>query len=106
MNNKNYEIRDDFLEGQEVLIALSDADREKVKSAITLLATDPWPRQYSAKPLREKAAKITVPVEDDEIAVLYDVDVYLETIDLIRIKKRGRYKKAGEWLSGLLNFEP
>jgi hypothetical protein len=38
--------------------------------------------------------------------VLYDVDVYGSTIDLIKFKGRGHFKKAGEWLAGLVKFEP
>jgi hypothetical protein len=106
MDNKNYEIRRDYAEGQDVLESLSPTDRETVESAIAALGKDPWPKQFSAKPLGDKAVKITVPVEDDEISVLYDVDVYESTIDVIRIKRRGRFKKAGDWLGGLMKFEP
>jgi hypothetical protein len=106
MDNKNYEIRRDYVEGQEVLLALLETDRVKVESALAVLANDPWPRQFSAKQLGENVVKITVPVEDDEIVVLYDVDVYESTIDLITIKRRGPFKKASDWLTGLVKFEP
>jgi hypothetical protein len=107
MDNKQYEVRRDYAEGeQEVLLSLSEGDRHKVEAAVAALAQDPWPKQFCARPLGDKAVKITVPVEDDEIAVLYDVDVYKSTIDLITIKRRGRFKKAGEWLAGLMTFEP
>ena len=106
MDNKNYEIRHDFAEGKDVLLSLSQADREKVESAIADLAKDPWPKHFSAKPLGDKGVKITVPVEGDEITVLYDVDVYESTIDLMKIKRRGRFKKTAGWLAGLTKFEP
>lgn len=106
MDNNSYEIRRDFAQGMEVLLSLSDEDRGKVEAAIAFLAKEPWPKQFSAKPLGDKAVKITVPVDDDEIAVLYEVDVYLETIDIICIKRRGFRRKAGEWLAGLVRFEP
>jgi hypothetical protein len=106
MDNQEHEIRRDYLEGQEVLLALPDADREKVEAAIAGLAKDPWPKHFSAKPLDDKAVKITVPVEDDEIAVLYEVDVYESAIDLIKIKRRGPLRKAGDWFAGLMKFEP
>jgi hypothetical protein len=106
MDNKNYEIRRDYAEGQNILLALPPADQAKVEAAIAILATDPWPREFSAKPLGDKAVKITVPVEDDEIALLYEVDVYESKIDLITIKRRGAFKRAGGWLAGLMKFEP
>jgi hypothetical protein len=34
------------------------------------------------------------------------VDVYESLVDLIQIKRRGAFKKAGDWLGGLLKFEP
>jgi len=106
MDNKNYEIRRDYLEGQELLLSLPDVDRQKVELAIGGLAKEPWPKEFSARELGDGTVKITVPVEDDEIAVLYDVDIYESTVDLIRIKRRGRFKKGGEWLAGLMRFEP
>jgi len=106
MDNRNYEIRRDYLEGEELLQSLPDADRQKVELAIAVLAKDPWPKQFSAKPLGDKAVKITVPVEDDEIAVLYEVDVYESTIDLITVKRHGPFRKAADWLAGLVKFEP
>ena len=106
MDNKKYQVRQDFAEGKEVLLSLSDGDRETVESAIASLAKDPWPKRFSAKPVGERAAKIMVPVEDDEITVLYDVDVYESVVDLIQIKRRGAFKKAGDWLAGLMKFEP
>jgi hypothetical protein len=106
MDNRNYEIRRDYLEGQELLLSLPDADRQKVESAIAGLAREPWPKQFSAKEVGHGTVKITVPVEDDEIAVLYEVNVYESTVNLIRIKRRGSFKKAGEWLAGLMRFEP
>lgn len=106
MDNKRYEVREDFVEGRDILLSLSESDREKVESAIGSLAKDPWPKRFSAKPLGEKTVKITVPVEDDEITVLYGVDVYGASVDLIKIKRRGAFKKAGDWLGGLLKFEP
>lgn len=106
MDNKRYEVRQDFAEGQEVLLSLGEKDREKVEEAIAGLAKDPWPRRFGAKPLGEKTVKITVPVEDDEITILYDVDVYESSVDLIQIKRRGAFKKAGDWLVGLIRFEP
>lgn len=106
MDNKRYEVREDFVEGRDILLSLSESDRQKVESAIGSLAKDPWPKRFSAKPLGEKTVKITVPVEDDEITVLYGVDVYGASVDLIKIKRRGAFKKAGDWLGGLLKFEP
>jgi mRNA-degrading endonuclease RelE of RelBE toxin-antitoxin system len=106
MDNKDYEIRSDFAEGAEVLSSLSRENRDAVQSAIARLAKEPWPEQFSAKPLGGQTVKITVPVDDDEIVVLYDVDVYKSTIDIIRIKQRGTFQKAGEWLAGLVKFEP
>ena len=101
-----YTVRRDFAGGQDILLSLSESDREKVESAIGSLAKDPWPKRFSAKPLGDKAVKITVPVEDDEITILYEVDVYESLVDLIQIKRRGAFKKAGDWLGGLLKFEP
>lgn len=106
MDNKQYEIRRDFTDGEEVLFSLSSEDRETVESAIALLKREPWPKQFSAKPLGQKTVKIMVPLEDDEITVLYEVDVYKSTVDVIKIKRRGLFKKAGEWLAGLTKFEP
>jgi len=106
MDNKNYEIRRDDLEGDELPLSLPDADKQKVELAIAGLAKEPWPRQFSAKEVSDGTVKITVPVEDDEITVLYEVDVYESTVDLIRMKRRGPFKKAGEWLAGLMKFEP
>lgn len=106
MDNKNYEVRQDFAEGQEVLLSLAEKDREKVEEAIASLARDPWPKRFGARRLGEKAVRITVAVEDDEITILYDVDVYESSVDLIKIKRRGAFKKAGDWLAGLMNFEP
>jgi|SRR5579863_7040978 len=106
MDNKNYEIRRDYLEGEELLLSLPDADRQKVELAIAGLAKEPWPKQFSAKEASDGTVKITVPLEDDEIAVLYEVDVYESTVDLIRVKRRGPVKKLGGWLTGLLKFEP
>lgn len=106
MDNHEYELRRDFAQGEEVLLSLGEEDRRKVGAAIALLAKEPWPKQFSAKPLGDKAVKIIIPVEDDEIAVLYEFDVYLEIIDIIRIKRRGFYKKAADWLGGLIRFEP
>jgi hypothetical protein len=106
MDNKNYEIRRDYLEGEELLLSLSDVDRQKVELAIGILAKDPWPKQFSAKEVGGETLKITVPIEDDEIAVLYEVDIYESRIDLITIKRRGPFKKAAEWLAGLMKFEP
>lgn len=106
MDNKSYEVRRHFVEGEELLLSLSDTDRRKVESAIEGLAKDPWPKQFSAKPLGDRTVKIAVPIEDDEITVLYEVDVYESTIDLIKIKPRGDFKKAGDWLAGLIRFEP
>ena len=106
MDNKEYEIRRDFTDGEEVLFSLSSEDRETVESAIALLKREPWPKQFSAKPLGQKTVKITVPLENDEITVLYEVDVYKSTVDVIKIKRRGLFKKAGEWLAGLTKFEP
>lgn len=91
MDNQEYEIPWDFAEGQEVLDALSSDDRETVDAAIRGLAKNPWPKQFSAKPQGEKAVKITVPIRDDEITVLYDVDVYKATIDIGKIKPRGTF---------------
>jgi len=106
MDNRDYEIRRDFVEGEEALLSLSEADRDKVESAIHGLAKDPWPKEFCAKTVGDGAVRITVPIEDDEIAVIYDVDVYESTIDLIKIKQRGPFKKAGDWLAGLMKFEP
>jgi hypothetical protein len=106
MDNEGYEIRRDYLEGQELLLSLPDADRQKVELAIAGLAKAPWPKQFSAKEIGDGTIKITVPIEDDEIAVLYEVDVYESTVDLIRIKRRGPFKKVAEWLAGLMRFEP
>jgi mRNA-degrading endonuclease RelE of RelBE toxin-antitoxin system len=106
MDNKRYEARQDFLEGRDILLSLSESDREKVETAIGSLAKDPWPKRFSAKPLGDKTVKIVVPVEGDEITILYDVDVYESSIDLIQVKRRGAFKKAGDWLGGLLKFEP
>src|SRR5258708_3972602 len=106
MDNKNYEIRRDYLEGEELLLSLPDADRQKVGSAIAGLAKEPWPKQFSGKEVGDGTAKFTVPVEDDEITVLYEVDVYESTVELISIKRRGAFKKASEWLTGLMKFEP
>lgn len=113
MDNRDYEIRRDYLEGEELLLSLPDADRQRVEFAIAGLAEDPWPKRFSAKEVGDGIVKITVPVEDDEIAVKYEVDAYESTVDLIRIERRGPRKKtfewlAGliEWLAGLIKFEP
>src|SRR5260370_37606667 len=106
MDNESYAIRRDYAEGQDALLSLPEADREKFESAIAGLAKDPWPKQFSAKELDEKTRKITVPVDDDEITVLYEVDVFESTIDLVKIKRRGPFKRAGDWLAGLAKFEP
>jgi hypothetical protein len=106
MDNKRYEVRQDSAEGQEVLLSLAAKDREKVDEAIASLAKDPWPKRFAAKPLGEKTVKIMVPVEDDEITILYEVDVYESAVDLMKIKQRGTFKKAGAWLAGLVKFEP
>jgi hypothetical protein len=106
MDNKDYEIRRDYLEGWELLESLRDVDRQKVELAIAGLAKEPWPKGFSAKEAGDETVKITVPVENDELTVLYEVDVYESIVDLIRIKRRGPFKKAGEWLAGLMKFEP
>lgn len=106
MDNKRYEVRQDFAEGQDVLLALPEKDRERVEEVIGSLAREPWPKRFGARGLGEKTVKITVPVEDDEITILYDVDVYKSSVDIIKIKRRGTFKKAGDWLGGLLKFEP
>jgi mRNA-degrading endonuclease RelE of RelBE toxin-antitoxin system len=106
MDNKRYEVRHDFAEGLEVLGSLAEKDREKVEEAIASLAKDPWPKRFEAKPLGGETVKITVPVEDDEITILYDVNVYESSVDIIRIKRRTAFKKAGDWLAGLMKFEP
>ncbi len=106
MDNKSYEIRRDDLEGEELLLSLPDVDKQEVELAIAGLAHDPWPKQFSAKELSDGSSKILVPVDDDEITVLYEVDVYESTVDLIKIKRRGLFKKAGKWLAGLVKFEP
>jgi len=106
MDNKRYEVRQDFTAGHEVMGSLAEKDREKVEEAINSLARDPWPKRFGAKPLGGKTVKMTVPVEDDEITILYDVDVYESSVDLIQIKCRGAFKKAGDWLAGLMRFEP
>jgi mRNA-degrading endonuclease RelE of RelBE toxin-antitoxin system len=101
MDNKEYEIRRDFMEGVEVLRSLADEDREQVEVAIADLAKNPWPRRVKAG-----TQKITIPTEDDEIVVLYEVNIFQSTVDLVKIKKRGPFKRAGEWLAGLTKFEP
>jgi|SRR5215469_7376776 len=106
MDNKRYEVRQDFAEGREVLGSLAEKDRERVEEAIASLAKDPWPKRFGAKPLGGQTVKITVPVEDDEITILYDADVYESSVDLIKIKRRGASKKAADWLAGLMRFEP
>ena len=89
-----------------MLGSLAEKDREKVEEAIAGLARDPWPKRFGVKPLGGETVKITVPVEDDEITILYDVDVYESSVDLIQIKRRTAFKKAGDWLAGLIKFEP
>ena len=106
MDNKRYEVRQGFAEGLEVLGSLAEKDREKAEEAIASLAKDPWPKRFGAKPLGGETVKITVPVEDDEITVLYDVNVYESSVEIIQIKRRAAFKKAGDWLAGLMRFEP
>jgi hypothetical protein len=106
MDNKDYEVRRDYLQGGELLLALPDADRQKVESAIAGLAKEPWPKQFSARQVDQATVKIIVPVEDDEIAVIYEIDVFESTIDLVNLKRRGPFKRVGDWLAGLTKFEP
>jgi hypothetical protein len=106
MDNKRYEVRQDFVEGLEVLGSLTERDREKVEEAIASRAKDPWPKRFGANPLGGETVRITVPIEDDEITILYDVDVYESLVDIIQIKRRTAFKRAGDWLAGLMRFEP
>jgi hypothetical protein len=106
MNNKTYEIRRDYADGQEVLHSLSKADRAKVESAIAGLATEPMPQEFSAKSCGGGDTKMTIPVEDDVITVLYEVNFFKATVDIVRIERRGPLAKAVEWLAGLTKFEP
>jgi mRNA-degrading endonuclease RelE of RelBE toxin-antitoxin system len=106
MDNKDYEIRRDYLEGQEILLSLPEEDQQKVNLVIGSLAKDPWPKQFSAKQIDGRTVRITVPIEDDEIVVIYEVDLFKSTIDLVKIKRRGPFKRAGDWLAGLVKFEP
>jgi hypothetical protein len=106
MDNKRYEVRQDFVEGLDVLASLAERDREKVEEAIAGLAKDPWPKRFGASPLGGETVRITVPVEDDEITILYDANVYESSIDIMQIKRRTAFKRAGNWLAGLMKFEP
>lgn len=106
MDNTSYEVRREFLDGEDVLLSLSEEDRQRVESAIGILTTNPWPKQFGLEQIDERSFKITLPVEGDEIAVIYEVDVFEATVDLVQIKRLGLFRKALEWLSGLADFEP
>lgn len=106
MDSIEFEVRREFLEGEEVLESLSQKDRDKVETVINSLAKDPWARGFSPKLIDDRTLKITVPVKDDEISVLVEVDIFESTVDLIEIKRRGRFKTAFDWIAGLAKFEP
>jgi hypothetical protein len=105
MDNTPLEIRRDFLDGEDVLLSLSAGDREKVELAIASRAQSPSEPQFDLKDA-ENTFKISVPIENDEITVIYEIDLDEGILDLVQIKRRGRFKKAWDWLSGLANFEP
>lgn len=106
MDNREWEIRKDYAKGQDVLAALSEADRAKVNGAIDGLKGNPWPKGHGAKEVGENRGRISVPVDDDEITILYKVDGIEQKIDIVTIKRRGAIRRATEWLVGLTKFEP
>jgi len=108
MDNKDYTLRWEFVEGAEILTSMPDADRQKVEQAIDALVKNPWPKEFGAKQLDGGKGKFTVRTEDedDEITVLYRVNVFESTIELVRVKRRGLFRKTGEWLAGLTQFKP
>jgi hypothetical protein len=106
MDNINYKVRREFREGEEVLESLSKEDRGKVELFIESLAKDPWARRFSPERIGDCTLKITIQVEDDEISLFVEVNAFRSTVDLIQIKRRGRFKRASDWMAGLVKFEP
>lgn len=106
MDNTSYEIRREFLDGGDLLLSLSEEDRGKIDLAIGSLAKNPLAKLFALKQIDERSFKITVPIENDEIIVMYEVDFIEGTIDLVQIKRQGLIKKALKWLSVLTDFEP
>jgi hypothetical protein len=106
MDNTSYEIRCEFLDGRDLLLSLSEEDRRKIDLAIGSLAKNPLAKLFGLKQIDERSYKITVPIGNDEIIVMYEVDPIEGIIDLVQIKRQGPIKKALKWLSGLTDFEP
>jgi hypothetical protein len=106
MDRMDYEVRREFVEGEEVLNSLSEEDRGNVEFAISSLTKDPWAKRYGPKQIDDKTVKIIIPVNDDDITVIFEVDIFESTVDLIEIKRRGRFKAAVDWIAGLGRFEP
>jgi mRNA-degrading endonuclease RelE of RelBE toxin-antitoxin system len=95
MDNQKREISWALAQGREVLDGLSAEDRKKVDAAIKELARKPPP-----------GGKIVVPVDGDEITVLYELDDADATIEIIKIKRRGVFKNMLRGLKELADFTP
>jgi hypothetical protein len=105
MDNPIYQVRRDYLDGNDVLDSLSPADKRKVEAAIADLAKNRVHKTYRLTQIDDHSFKFTVPVKDDEICLIYEVNYTDHIIDLAKIK-RSSFRKALKYLAGLLDFSP
>jgi hypothetical protein len=105
MNILRNEIVRDYLP-ETALGGLPDHSKELVERALHALEENAEPAEYRCEKVEDRTFKISVPVRDGEVSILYDIWQRDRRIVLVDIKDVSRFRKTAKWIEGLLDFGP
>lgn len=106
MSNTPYVVHQDYLDTEPAAEALTVKMRKAVDEALAALAVDPRPAAYGCENVRDEVYRIHVPVGAERVEVMYDIDDAARTIDVVRVRRAGRFGGWADALEDLLDFEP
>jgi len=105
MSDPVYAVLDPFLELKLYRGGCSPEDDERILKAMAAVQANPrHPKGYRYKPLKPLGFyKIEIPLEDDTLAVIYEIWPMAQEIRISDVNELGGLRKVKDTLIGLLD---
>lgn len=104
MSNPVFVVLDLFLEMKRYLRDSSEEDGARIMKALSAVQASPRrPKGFVFKKLRPAGNyKVEIPLEDDTLAVIYEIWPFTQQIRVVEVRELGGLRKVRDVLTGLL----
>jgi hypothetical protein len=104
MSNPVFVVLDPFLEMKRYLRGSSEEDSARIMKALTAVQAFPRrPKGFVFKKLQLAGNyKVEIPLEDDTLAVTYEIWPFTQEIRIVEVRELGGLRKVRDVLTGLL----